>query len=189
MSLFTQFTNTTTGGRYTLISSSRTFTIPQSGTYRLYVCGAGGSGGSLGPSWGLPAAALGGGAGGLAIKTAYFNAGTNLVMTIGAGGTGAVGFVANGTGGGATNVAGGGINVTANGGGAGGIVGGSTGTWNGGGGGTAGGGDFNFTGGAGGVVQINGGGGQAASGGGAVAWNGIGYAGGTAITSNVEIRG
>lgn len=180
MSQFTQFTGgipSQSVSTCAFITKSGTFTTPITGWYKIWVCGAGGTGGISGGGNAL--AAAGGGAGGLAYKLIYLSSGTAITITVGAGS-----FIftqQNGVAGGASSVNATGLSMTANGGGGGNYSVAALVQANGGAGGTASGGDFNWTGGAGGnaitnAAQTN----FAVAGGGAVSWQGTAYRGGNA---------
>lgn len=164
-------------GNEQLITSSKSWVVPGTGNYVFFAIGAGGSGASISNG-----RAVGGGAGGLAIKSIYLKVNSVIVVTIGAGGAGVSGAAGNN--GGATTVSGPGISLFAGGG-----LGGSTpisvatrGVNSGVSGGFAFGGDYNLQGGGSGSVEhqaslFSGG---AWSGGGAVAWFGQAYNSGNA---------
>lgn len=129
--------------------ASGTFTAPHDGWYRVTAIGGGGSGGCYeGLSKGV---GCGGGAGGLCEKLTYLTAGSELTITVGAGGASRSTNLA-GADGSATTVTGTGISLTANGGIGGGYGSAISTLYNGGAGGTSSGGDINNTGGAGGNI-------------------------------------
>lgn len=158
--------------------NSGTWIAPQSGIATFYAVGAGGSGGVFGDNGvgSSPIKAVGGGAGGMCVKSISIQAGARYTVTVGAG-VGTASFQSNGTAGGATTVTGPGISLVANG-GSGGTITSSTFTLAGVTGGTASGGTINYTG--GGSGSITGATTAAncwATGGGAVAWRNTGYSG------------
>lgn len=174
-----------------MIAASSTWTAPVTGEYLIFAVGAGGSGAAqdVATSSGQGYQATGGGAGGLAVKRVFLQAGTQLGITIGAGGAG-VAVNNNGNNGGDTTVNGGGVSLFAQGGRGGTRVAGGTGnnTTSGALGGIASGGDWNYQGGSSGdattFANFAGGLCSAYSGGGAVAWHGVGYRGGNATASD-----
>ncbi|GJE45382.1 hypothetical protein F6X53_11410 [Methylobacterium soli] len=176
-----------------ILKASQTWTAPFDCRARVTVVGPGASGGVARAGSGIPAAATGGGAGGLAIKSFSATAGQSFTATLGAGGVGvtlAASPTTNsqaGLAGGVSSFTGNGLNVVANSGGpgqastAGGTVPGAT-------GGTATGGDYNYTGGGSGPATSTSG--VAATGGGAVAWFGVAYASGSVnITTGLAATG
>lgn len=145
------------------ISCSDTWTPQFTGTARVYVIGAGGSGGACAaPS--PSSRATGGGAGGMAMKTIDVVAGCTWTATIGSGGSFVSGPSTNGNTGGCSCFTDGTTSVIGLG-GAGGCAGSASAAL----GGCASGGDVNIQGGCGGAVP------STTTGGGAVGLLGIGY--------------
>jgi hypothetical protein len=173
------------------LPASGTWVAPGKGVLRITLAGAFGSGAvATTPNDSTSsAAASGASAPGLAIKSLHVEAGDAFVFTGAAGGaqvsTSTAGARLNGNDAGTSTITGPNTSMTANG-GKGGIgaysasgpvtAPGVT-------GGTASGGDVNYTGGGSGDAVVAVSGGVAATGAGAIAWNGVGYASGTATVS------
>jgi hypothetical protein len=160
-----------------MIAASQTWVAPVTGNYIIFAVGAGGSGAAktANTGFGIGNRATGGGAGGLAIKSAFLTAGTSSSLSRLA--RGARAFPPPTTGTAAALLASLAAAFRCNaGGGSGGThaeLNQNTVTTNGAAGGTASGGDWNFTGGSGGnatTQMTTDGNGAAYSGGGAVAW-------------------
>lgn len=167
--------------------STENWTPPVTGTYRVHVFGAGGSGGAYRAATATIGGATGGGAGGYARKTLTLSSEVAYTLTVGAGGAAVSATAdntgANGNAGGNSSISGSDIStITANGGGAGGQTS-SADTLAGASGGAATGGDVNYTGGGSGSVT---GVGNKATGGGATALFGTSYASGDANSSSVS---
>ena len=145
-----------------LFTSSRLFTVVESGVYRLECVGAGGGGNWVVAAGPQACSAPGAGGGGYSMREVFLAAGTRLDIVIGAAGVGAgstSGFPANafgnsGTGGGLTSIRGGSVSMGATGGSpSGNALANSTATALGGAGGYGYGGDVNLKGGDGGDAK------------------------------------
>jgi hypothetical protein len=140
--------------RMLICAASRTWVTPIAGKFRIRALGAGGAGGAL---WGGSGQGTGGGGGAYCETISTLAAGVTLTITVGSGGTCALGtYSSNGTAGGSTSVSGSGLTTMTAGGGGGGTYCGAYGTAAGGAGGSATGGSVcNFSGGAGGSATAS----------------------------------